>query len=95
MSYEQRENILKDPNESCNRENLNLLCAYFVLNDTDLELTKKITNLFKKLSARLPYLSILFFSLYINKIKMSSNQNIVFHLITTLIDLIVPKVIIL
>ena len=112
MSYEDNEPILKDPNETCNRENLNLLCAYFILNDSDVEITKKITALFKKLCLRLPYLvnkklifkflfqskkifnfkSVLFFSLYINKLKISSNQNIVYHLVTTFIDLIVPKV---
>ena len=47
MSYEDNEPILKDPNETCNRENLNLLCAYFILNDSDVEITKKITALFK------------------------------------------------
>ena len=55
ISFEQIVSF-KDPNETCNREKLNLLSAYFILNDTDLEFNKIISNLFRKLCIRLPYL---------------------------------------
>jgi len=55
ISFEQIVSF-KDPNETCNREKLNLLCAYFILNDTDLDLNKTISDLFRKLCIRLPYL---------------------------------------
>lgn len=55
ISFEQLVSF-KDPNETCNREKLNLLCAYFILNDTDLDLNKTIGDLFRKLCIRLPYL---------------------------------------
>jgi hypothetical protein len=55
ISFEQIVSF-KDPNETCNREKLNLLCAYFILNDIDLDLNKTISDLFRKLCIRLPYL---------------------------------------
>jgi len=55
ISFEQIVSF-KDPNETCNREKLNLLCAYFILNDIDLDLIKTTSDLFRKLCIRLPYL---------------------------------------
>lgn len=92
IEYEDVDTMNQDPNEAINREKLNLLCAHFILNESDLEMTKKIAELFQRLNRRWPFLSVTFFTLYINKIKTCSNHKMTVFLLNTLIDLIVPKV---
>lgn len=92
IEYESMNNMSNDPNENINREKLNSLGAHFILNDTNLEVTSKIANLFHKLNKKWSFLSVTFFTLYINKIKTSKNFKIINFLLSTFIDLIVPKV---
>lgn len=92
IEYEDVDTLNQDPNEAINRQKLNLLCAHFILNESDLELTKKIAELFQRLNKRWPFLCVTFFTIYMNKIKTCSDHQITVYLLDTLIDLIVPKV---
>lgn len=91
IEYEELDTLNRDPNEAINREKLNLLCACFILNESDLELTKKMAALFQRINKRWSFLSATFFAIYINKIKTSSSQHMTVFLLNTLIGLIVPK----
>ena len=54
--YEEIDMNIIDPNEKINREKLNLISAHFILNDSDLEVTKRIVGLFQKLNAKWSFL---------------------------------------
>ena len=45
-----------DPNERICRSNLNVLIAHFLLNDTEVELTQRITTLFAKINRKWPFM---------------------------------------
>jgi hypothetical protein len=93
VEYEETSAESRDPNEGVNREKLNLLSAHFILNETDLELVRRVSHVFQRLAKKWPFLCVTFFTLYINKIKTSRNAEIINFCLSTFVDLIVPKVI--
>lgn len=54
-----------DPNDPINYENLNEICANFILNDSDLSVLKKISSVLKKLVLKHPNL------VKLNKMKLN------------------------
>ena len=56
MDYEEVYSFTKDPNEKINQTKFNLLSAYFILNENDVDLNKKIYDLFRTILIKWPHL---------------------------------------
>ena len=56
---------VNDPNECVNRKRLNILCACFVLNETNIDLNKRICEIGKRIVVRWPN-QVIVLSIYFN-----------------------------
>jgi hypothetical protein len=76
-----------DSNECVRRRKFNCLGALFLLNDSDLGLSRRTCHFFKLLVTKWPQLYSTCFSLYLYKMKTSNNLAIISFLIKNLADL--------
>ncbi|CAF0861948.1 unnamed protein product [Brachionus calyciflorus] len=92
IEYEDNDPLTEDPNEKINKNLLNLLSAHFIANESDIILNQRICTVFQQIARKWPNLYGIIYSLYIYKLRVSTNNDIINYLLNSMTDLIGPKI---